>query len=192
MVLLLALPGLSQQQGCPKVNETLLREKRIEAFTAQVLSKLGYTGAKPPNPPKTVEYGDIDPEILQLYHQAESIVHRHNSHCPLIGDLSTFEATEVHSYKGRECNHTSSHALLPHAPHPHLTSAHSSHLSHLPHLIPTSLPSLTLPHTSLIPPHTKLIPPHTSLPPPYHLPTPHSHLTTPHSCLPHHSQMYLS
>ena len=195
MVLLLASPGLSQQ-GCPKVNDTLLREKRIEAFTVQVLSKLGYTGGKPPNPTKTVEYGDIDPEILKLYHQAEAMVNRHNSHCPLPGDPSNFGAKRVHSLSGSECNDTLSHVLLPHTPTPHLTSAHSSHLSHLPHLIPTSLPSLTPPHTSLPPPYhlptpqyhlittsphlttTSLPPSHTSLPPPYHLPTPQYHLTT--------------
>ena len=157
MVLLLASPGLSQQ-GCPKVNDTLLREKRIEAFTVQVLSKLGYTGGKPPNPTKTVEYGDIDPEILKLYHQAEAMQYRQNSHCPLPGDPRNFGAKRVLSLNGSECNDTLSHVLLPHTPHPspHLRPLLSplpspSPHSHIPPLTHTS-PHLTT--TSLPPPHT--------------------------------------
>lgn len=159
VVLLLASPGLSQQ-ACSKVNDTLLKEKRIEAFTVQVLSKLGYTGTKPPNPSTTVEYSDIDLEIRRLYHKAEAVVHRHNSHCPVLGDLSNFDAQTVQSFSGSEGNDISPHVLLPHAP--HLTSAHSSRLSHLPRLTPTSLTSLTPPHTSLIPHHTSLPPHYTS------------------------------
>ena len=123
------------------------------------------------------------------------------------GSLVSMEVSAMIPYL-MSCSHTH--------PTPHLTSAHSSHLSHLPHLIPTSLPSLTPPHTSL-PPHyhlptpkyqlnhtslhlttTSLPPSHTSIPPHYHLPTPQYHLTTtsphltttslppPHTSLPPH------
>ena len=144
VLFLVALPGLSLQ-ACPKVNDTLIRQKRIEAFTVQVLSKLGYTGGKPPNPDKPVTFADIDPEIRRMYHRAETMTLKHNSHCPMRGDPSNFDAKRVQSVPGSEYSgsHPVNICIL----------LHGLRFCFTP-LLPTPL----APHTTL----TSLPPPHTS------------------------------
>lgn len=142
VLFLVALPGLSLQ-ACPKVNDTLIRQKRIEAFTVQVLSKLGYTGGKPPNPDKPVNFADIDPEIRRMYHRAETMTLKHNSHCPMRGDPSNFDAKRVQSVPGSEYSGS---------PRQHMHLVTWSAL--LLHTSPTNSPRSPYHPTLLPPPHT--------------------------------------